>query len=533
MLRRYTFKLYPNAAQAAALTEQARMCASLWNALLEMREAFYRRAKQRGDKKTSLSAFDQGKDITELRQQCPEWAAMPRGTQERVAGDLDLAMKAFFRRAKAGAGGASGYPLFKSVRRAESIPLREPAKSCWTLTAHSAPAGDSEPGGAQDASRARREEGSRTSPRSTTTAASRARGDTARPVSWRFSLRGVPGRIKTRGRFPASPEALKTADVKFHAGAWWLSVCVEIAARIKPGTERLTVAFDLIDGFASVTDADGRCAPGLSDPFHAGGKGEFSTSDRGFSTGPCGEPLIEGETQAADRALAPRSACGEPLIEGETQGSQARGNSHHACGEPRIEGETQVSEGRAWAGMPCGEPRIEGEAQEEQGDLQPCGEPRIEGEAQAPALQSKRDSRFKKFSYRWRKETARIAKIKARMARQRHYALHAWSTRLVASAADLTVIAPPIKDNTRTGRGSKASHGAQVETIAAFNKSILEKAPAKAVAMLTYKAAEAGIRCDVVKAEDHQIAIGRDLRAAAVAAKRARRALKRAERKAA
>jgi putative transposase len=450
MLRRYTFKLYPNAAQAAALTEQARMCASLWNALLEMREAFYRRAKQRGDKKTSLSAFDQGKDITELRQQCPEWAAMPRGTQERVAGDLDLAMKAFFRRAKAGAGGASGYPRFKSVRRAESIPLREPAKSCWTLTAHSAPAGDSEPRGAHGASRARREEGARVGKDEAA-----ARGETIRPVSWRFSLRGVPGRIKTRGRFPASPEALKTADVKFHAGAWWLSVCVEIAARIKPGTERLTVAFDLIDGFASVTDADGRCAPGLSDPFHAGGKGEFSTSDRGFSTGPCGEPLIEGEVQEA-------------------------GPSDNS-----------------------------------------------------PALQSQRDSRFRKFSYRWRKETARIAKLKASMARQRHYALHVWSTRLVASAADLTVIAPPIKDNTRTGRGSKAAHGAQVETIAAFNKSILEKAPAKAVAMLTYKAAEAGIRCDVVKAEDHQIAIGRDLRAAAVAAKRARRALKRAERKAA
>lgn len=98
MLRRYTFKLYPNAAQAEALTEQARMCASLWNALLEMRETFFRRARQRGDKKTSLSAFDQGKDITELREAMPEWRAMPRGTQERVAGNLDLAMKAFFRR---------------------------------------------------------------------------------------------------------------------------------------------------------------------------------------------------------------------------------------------------------------------------------------------------------------------------------------------------------------------------------------------------------------------------------------------------
>src|ERR1700677_4699511 len=75
LLRRYTFKLYPNAAQAAALTEQARMCASLWNALLEMRETHRRRALQRGDKKTSLTAFDQGKDITALRAELPEWRA--------------------------------------------------------------------------------------------------------------------------------------------------------------------------------------------------------------------------------------------------------------------------------------------------------------------------------------------------------------------------------------------------------------------------------------------------------------------------
>lgn len=165
-LRRYTFKLYPNKAQEAALREQARMCALLWNGLLEMRETFFRRAKQHGDKKTSLTAFDQGKDITALRAELPEWRAQPRGTQERVAEMLDLAFKAFFRRAREGAGASSGYPKFKSVMRADSVHMREPVKSCWSFApsgadaAHSGPARKSEPDGdAQGSPRARGEEG--------------------------------------------------------------------------------------------------------------------------------------------------------------------------------------------------------------------------------------------------------------------------------------------------------------------------------------------------------------------------------------
>ena len=172
MMRRYTFKLYPNRAQEAALREQARMCALLWNALLEMRETYYRRARQRGAKKTSLTAFDQGKDITALRAALPEWRAQPRGTQERVADMLDLAFTAFFRRAKEGAGAASGYPKFKSTMRAGSLPMREPAKSGWSVapsqearTAHSGPARKGEPNGdAQGSPRARGEEGRMTRP---------------------------------------------------------------------------------------------------------------------------------------------------------------------------------------------------------------------------------------------------------------------------------------------------------------------------------------------------------------------------------
>jgi hypothetical protein len=98
-------------------------------------------------------------------------------------------------------------------------------------------------------------------------------------------------------------------------------------------------------------------------------------------------------------------------------------------------------------------------------------------------------------------------------------------------AADITIIAPPVSDM-RTGRGAEQKHGAQVETIAMLNRSVRSKAPASAIQMLEYKTTEAAIRCDVVKAPEHQIQIGGELRAAAIAARKARRIAKREERKA-
>ena len=425
-MRRYTFKLYPNAGQEAAFRQQAAMLAQLWNALLDMRETFYRRAKQSGAKKTSLSAFDQGKDLTELRAECPEWAAIPRGTAERVADMLDLAMKAFFKRAKAGAGGASGYPKFKSTRRADSIPLREPVKSCWKFS----PVGN----------------------------------------RWAFSMREIPGAVKARGKFPADPASLKTADIKFFDGAWWLSVCVAIAPRMTAGAEKFNIRLDLIDEFAEVKSANGQCVPGLSNPFSTGGKGEFLQSGKGLSKGSCGESAFAGEAQEADQSAGRACSCGESAFAGEAQG-------HCACGEPAD-------------------------------------------------LQSKSDRRFKKFSFRWKAAKRQIAHIQARAARKRNYDLHLWSTKIVRMARDIDVTSPPIKENTKSGRGDAARHGAEVETIAAINKRVLGMAPASAIAMLEYKSREAGIRCDVTRPKDHEIRVGNELKAVAIESRKARRIIK-------
>ena len=536
MNRRYTFKLYPNKAQAIALQTQAQMCASLWNALLEMRENFYRRARQRGDKKTSLSAFDQGRDITELRAAMPEWAAIPRGTPERVAGDLDLAMKAFFKRlkqlrsdpvlyaarreqfmqrqnrkrAKRIARGdnpgsiiyptildLAGYPRFKSVRHADAIPLREPSKSCWNFVAratetavgghHSSPAGR----GSSASNRAKSFVVQGADCRAPAEAFGNE-GGYKRETAWRFNMRGVPGKIRARGRFPMEPLSLRTADLRFYDGAWWLSVCVDLPeAQPRLGDHALKVDFDLIDKFASVMGADGQCVSGLTDPFANGSEGRNILTSEGFGDWSPAEALEIGGASHARPAQAQDHHPAEALEIG--------GASH---------GTLRVLHGGGPAEILENEDR------------------RRDVIGNADAIQSERDRRFKFRSFRWRRETARISKLKAREARQRREALHRWTTDIIRQAREIEITAPPIKENTRSGRGNADKHGAEVKTIAMLNRSVLEKAPAAAIAMLEYKAAQFGIPCAVIRKADHQLRVGGELRATAIEGRKARRNIK-------
>ena len=85
------------------------------------------------------------------------------------------------------------------------------------------------------------------------------------------------------------------------------------------------------------------------------------------------------------------------------------------------------------------------------------------------------------------------ARLQAKLARKRKDALHKWTTRIVRRASEIVVVRPPIKEATASGRGNEKSWGANVELKARFNRAILDQAPAMAVDMLAYKAAEAGI----------------------------------------
>lgn len=149
--------------------------------------------------------------------------------------------------------------------------------------------------------------------------------------------------------------------------------------------------------------------------------------------------------------------------------------------------------------------------------------------AQASDLaQSARDKQHKKFSYRWKREARRIARMKAKEARGRREDLHRWTTLVIQSASEITVVAPPIRENTESGRGDKYEWGGAVETIAALNRNTLSQAPALAIQMLEYKAAEAGIPFRVVQPEDAKLAVGRDLKKTVQTTRKVRRKLKEA-----
>src|SRR5690606_18999549 len=72
------------------------------------------------------------KEIKYLRRECPEWQELNADTPAQVIFKLDEAFKAFFKRAKSGAGAASGYPRYKRTKDGDSIPFRVNGKG-WRL----------------------------------------------------------------------------------------------------------------------------------------------------------------------------------------------------------------------------------------------------------------------------------------------------------------------------------------------------------------------------------------------------------------
>lgn len=138
------------------------------------------------------------------------------------------------------------------------------------------------------------------------------------------------------------------------------------------------------------------------------------------------------------------------------------------------------------------------------------------------------DTRFRKGSYRHRRAKRRIAAIQAKEKRVRADALHVWTAGIVRDAATLSVVAPPVREVTESPRGDERRHGAAVETVSKLNRNTLSQAPALAVAMLAYKAAEAGAEFVLFQDEKPVTAVGRDLVATTKAARRARRKVREA-----
>jgi hypothetical protein len=228
--RRYTFKLYPSRAQNDELHRQRLMCGELWNALIQRNEDVSRRAYggkgvRHSEGKSILSNFDMGYEITTLLAECPEWRALSTWTPRRIAANVAKAYEAFFRRAKNGAGKEAGYPRYRRRDKSTTIPHRF-VSGCKLL-----PRGSERSNGDEKPASAR---------------------------AWSLTLKGVPGVIRARGRFPVDPTKFTDADVIFRDRTWWLSACVEVPPRRETGEEKIMVRFDLIDEFACVERATGR-----------------------------------------------------------------------------------------------------------------------------------------------------------------------------------------------------------------------------------------------------------------------------------
>ena len=258
--RRYTFKLYPSERQSEALFAQAKMMAELWNGLLQRNEdRYWRMGGQKGvthvegNKLLGYEAMTY--DITDLRRECPEWAAMLCECQRRVANALADAYKAFFRRFKELSSPAvyeieaakwkekkrrnpnwlernptrfdlAGYPKYRAIARANWAPYRIK-------------------GGAKAECRLMPQGCLRKRPNGRES-----------HCNWRLTLKGIPGAIRARGEFPEAPLAWTDADLRHKNGVWWLSVAVDNKSPRGAGLAPLTLRFNLIDTFADIDGAD-------------------------------------------------------------------------------------------------------------------------------------------------------------------------------------------------------------------------------------------------------------------------------------
>jgi putative transposase len=121
--RKVTYKLYPNARQAARLEAWVRLHCELYNAALQERIEAYRKAGK------SISYYDQQNVLPEIKAARPEFVELGSHALQQTLRRLDLAFQAFFRRVKAGQ--TPGFPRFKTSKRFSGFCYPDPAG--WKL----------------------------------------------------------------------------------------------------------------------------------------------------------------------------------------------------------------------------------------------------------------------------------------------------------------------------------------------------------------------------------------------------------------
>ena len=126
MRRAFKYRIVPqNAETEQNLIRWLNMCRELYNSALEERINAY---KKEG---ITRSAYDQMRDLKIIKMDRPEFKLIGSQVLKDVLSRLDLAYKAFFRRAKTGAGRQSGFPKFQSFRQFNSFTF--PNSSGWSI----------------------------------------------------------------------------------------------------------------------------------------------------------------------------------------------------------------------------------------------------------------------------------------------------------------------------------------------------------------------------------------------------------------
>ncbi len=209
----------PTRAQEAKLENISRLHRLLYNAALEHRITAYRRGG------VTVTKGEQEREVTEIRAEDPEYAALNARSLQVTLKRLDLAYQGFFRRVQAGK--PAGFPRFKSQNRWKGFGFKTHGDG-WRLFA-----GEFDQNGKQ------------------------ARGG-------RIRISGVGQvRIRGRNRLPGKP---KTAEITKKNGKWYASVVLECEANRTCGTG--AAAFDWgIDTFLTLTTDRGEVVE-VANPRH-------------------------------------------------------------------------------------------------------------------------------------------------------------------------------------------------------------------------------------------------------------------------
>lgn len=200
VLRRVTYRLYPNRAQEDQLRRFARFHCELYNAALQERRDAWRIARR------NISFFDQTKQLPQIKQLRPELVPLGNSLQMTLR-RVDHAYRAFFRRVRAGAGPV-GFPRFKASNLYPGWTYAN-ARECWKIVPN--------PNGKHG----------------------------------RILLRGV-GSMRARGGFRTSG-FLRNCTILRRADKWYASIVLECHPERRGGSEPLGLDWGVAH-FATLSD---------------------------------------------------------------------------------------------------------------------------------------------------------------------------------------------------------------------------------------------------------------------------------------